>query len=592
MEVPASLGASLPLVSIIITTYNYAHTVGTAIESALAQDYPNLEVVVMDNASIDETPTLVERYAADPRLRSIRNETNVGMVPNHNKGLRAARGAYVLFLSADDFLLPHHVSRSFAYLRDHPEVDVLYTAAYFADAYGRFIGLRQMTGQPLAPYAGGRNEFVGLLTEGCYMCFPTMLMRRDLYERYGELDEDIKAADYEVVVRWATKGVRFGYLPEATCVVRLHNEQQSSSQNYMALGADVREAAYLVKKFAHDAGPLLADCEASVSRAIWSRYQMALSVGAKDEDGTLRELLLSTDAVLADVKSHNLAQPRKVRPTVIVLPTSRINELEQTLRSLVAQTHADWEALVLDYPSLPFGDLGDYVDSAGRVRVLRLTTASQDGALLVNTALRVAAGNLFVVMRPGSVLPPEHLALLVAAVEGGHGEVIRSSAALAIGASGAPVGIPPLALRTDVFVPPTEPRLPLVAPCGPPESLAFSRRAIDAVGPANEAFQAFPEWELYLRLSRVVPVAALHSCVTAQFTAATETLDLLAALPAAARRIHAAYQTADMAIELERKAYLSRLEGALAAPRTEDPRVGLVRLALAAYGAELLAAVH
>jgi len=115
----------LPLVTVIITTYNYAHTVGLAIDSALGQNYPELEVLVVDNASTDATPELAARYAADPRFRYIRNETNIGMVPNHNKGLRESRGEYVLFLSADDFLLPGHISRSYWYLREHPEVDVL-----------------------------------------------------------------------------------------------------------------------------------------------------------------------------------------------------------------------------------------------------------------------------------------------------------------------------------------------------------------------------------------------------------------------------------------------------------------------------------
>ena len=141
--------APLPLITVIITTYNYAHTVGVAIDSALAQDYPELEVLVVDNCSTDATPELVERYRADPRFRYIRNESNIGMVPNHNKGLREARGAYVLFLSADDFLLPGHISRSYWYLHEHPDIDVLYASTLFVEESGRFIGVRQMGGQPM-----------------------------------------------------------------------------------------------------------------------------------------------------------------------------------------------------------------------------------------------------------------------------------------------------------------------------------------------------------------------------------------------------------------------------------------------------------
>ncbi|MBV8152133.1 MAG: glycosyltransferase family 2 protein, partial [Candidatus Eremiobacteraeota bacterium] len=129
----------LPLVSIIITAYNYAHTVATAIKSALAQDYPNIEVVVMDNASTDPTPAVVAAFAHDRRVRYFRNAENIGMVPNHNEGLRRAKGEYVVFLSADDFLMPDFVSRSHTYLQAQPDVDVLYTTPFFVDDHERFF---------------------------------------------------------------------------------------------------------------------------------------------------------------------------------------------------------------------------------------------------------------------------------------------------------------------------------------------------------------------------------------------------------------------------------------------------------------------
>jgi glycosyltransferase involved in cell wall biosynthesis len=563
-----------PLVTIIITTYNYAHTVGTAIESALNQDHPNLEVLVVDNASTDATPALAARFAGDARFRYLRNAENIGMVPNHNKGLREARGSYVLFLSADDFLMPHHISRSLSALRDHPEIDVLYTATYFVDEQERFIGLRQMTGQPLAPYFGGRNEFAGLFTEGCYMCFPTMLMRRDLYDRFGELDETIKAADYEIVVRWAANGVRFGYVPEPTCAVRLHANQQSSSQNYVADFGDVREYVYLVQRFADRYGDQLAGFESSVSRQMWNRYQIALNSAATDGDGAVRALLLECDGLLAGVKQRNAALPVDLHPTVIVLPSSRPADTERTLRSLKDQTYGGWDALALEYANEPFAAIGSHIDPTGRIAPLRLLGRMPD-PVAINQALRVARGNVFLVLRPGAVLPPDHLERVLDVCRSSNADIVRTGATYD---------------GQRIFIPPSEGRLSFIAPYGPIESLVFTRRTLDRSGPFNSGILAFADWEFFLRALPNATAMALDSEVTLARPPTHEQYAMIAGLPNVARMLHTAYATTDDWLLGARERYLLNLESIIAegAEAATSP-VGLGRLLVGAYGTELFA---
>jgi glycosyltransferase involved in cell wall biosynthesis len=566
-----------PLISIIVTTYNYAHTVGTAIDSALRQDYPNLEVVVVDNASTDATPELAAKYAADPRFRYIRNPENIGMVPNHNKGLIESRGTYVLFLSADDFLMPHHISRSYAYLMDHPQIDVLYTSTYFVDQNETFIGRRQMNGQPLAIYTGGRDEFAGLLTEGCYMCFPTMLMRRDLYDRYGLLDEEIKAADYEIVVRWAAAGVRFGYIPEATCVVRLHADQQSSSQNYVADAGDITEFIYLVKKFAAANGALLDGYESSVSRHMWWRWGLAQQAGVKDDDGKLRAQMLECDGILTAARESNVAAPRKLTPTIIILPGVRINEVECTMRSLVAQTFEGWNAIAIEYATSPFAALGEYLDPKGRISGMRMLGELNE-TMLVNQALRIASGNVFLVLRPGSVIVPEHLERIVAAMIEYKSDLVRTSATY----GGRPV-----------YMPPAESRCSYIAPFGPTDALVFTRRALDLGGGMNGQIAPYADWEFYLRASGKTPLVSLDSPVALTPLPPHEAYPPIAVLPAFARQIHAAYATEDQSIILDRSAYLRNLDAAVAAGQDAlaTPE-GHVRLIEAAFGTGLFAGVR
>lgn len=95
----------LPLVTIGIPTYNRSGYLRQALQSALAQTYPNLEIIVSDNASTDDTPQVIAEYT-DPRIRFIRQPENLGMAGNWNACLRAATGEYFLLLSDDDLLVP------------------------------------------------------------------------------------------------------------------------------------------------------------------------------------------------------------------------------------------------------------------------------------------------------------------------------------------------------------------------------------------------------------------------------------------------------------------------------------------------------
>jgi glycosyltransferase involved in cell wall biosynthesis len=583
----------LPLVTVIITTYNYAHTVGLAIDSALGQNYPELEVLVVDNASTDATPELAARYAADPRFRYIRNETNIGMVPNHNKGLRESRGEYVLFLSADDFLLPGHISRSYWYLREHPEVDVLYASTLFVEESGRFIGVRQMGGQPQGPYEGGRNEFAALFAEGCYMCFPTMLMRRDLYERFGELDENIKAADYEIVVRWAANGVRFAYLPEPIAAVRLHSAQQSSPQNYVADAGDIREFVYLVNKFAEASAERLRGFEHTISRHMWGRFEMARQAGVLDAGGELRAEVTAADAVLTRVRERNEAVKRIPHLTVIVLPSNNVGLLEVTLRSVVSQTFADWDAIVLQDSGQSLAPLGAFLDPRGRIRGMRFIGIVNEGAA-INNGLRVASGDAFIVLRAGTELTPQHFERALQPIVAGHALAVRTPAVVIVhgAAPDAPAGAPQFERHDRLYMPAIETRMPYVAPFGPIEALVFTRTAVDRVSAFTERIPKFSVWEFLLRLQAQVPLAAADSPVIVHVPVAlNDVFDECAVLPAVARAVYNAFGSEDASIRIERDAYLRNLQAVLdGGPAQGSTPGGIAALLRAANGMDLLAA--
>ncbi len=101
----------LPLVSVIVVNYNYGRFLAAAVDSVFGQAYPNVECVVVDNASTDETPEVLRAVEArHPRAKIIRRAANDGQTPAALDGLAASSGPYVIFLDADDLLLPHGVA--------------------------------------------------------------------------------------------------------------------------------------------------------------------------------------------------------------------------------------------------------------------------------------------------------------------------------------------------------------------------------------------------------------------------------------------------------------------------------------------------
>src|ERR671912_965329 len=105
------------LVSVVIPCYNQAHFLGEAIESVLSQTYPHFEIVVVDDGSTDNTQEVAARY---PGVRYIRQE-NQGLAGARNAGIRRSNGSYLVFLDADDRLLPEALEVGLEHLNAHPE---------------------------------------------------------------------------------------------------------------------------------------------------------------------------------------------------------------------------------------------------------------------------------------------------------------------------------------------------------------------------------------------------------------------------------------------------------------------------------------
>lgn len=207
-----------PLVSAVTASYNMGRYVAEAVDSILAQDYPHLECVVVDDGSTDDTPRVLQRYASDARVTVIRQE-NSGQTTAKNRGLSAARGELIGFCDADNRWLPGKLSRQVPRLLERPEVGVVYGDAVLIDGEGR----------PLPPPRTRRHSghITAKLLVDNFVTFNTSLVPRRILEEVGGFDESLRMAiDYDLWLRISLK-YEFVYLPEPLVAYRIWGGQMS-----------------------------------------------------------------------------------------------------------------------------------------------------------------------------------------------------------------------------------------------------------------------------------------------------------------------------------------------------------------------------
>jgi glycosyltransferase involved in cell wall biosynthesis len=187
-----------PLVSIVLPTHNGARYIGLSIQSCLDQTYSHWELLIVDDASTDETPSLIAEFAArDSRVQVFRHADNHKLPAALNTGFAHAQGEYLTWTSDDNYYHPQALAEMVAFLETHPTVGVVYTDYSVIDEDGL------ITNHVTAPEA---RHLVHKAAVGA--CF---LYRREVYETIGEYDETVfLAEDYDF---WLRASIKFQLSP-------------------------------------------------------------------------------------------------------------------------------------------------------------------------------------------------------------------------------------------------------------------------------------------------------------------------------------------------------------------------------------------
>lgn len=201
---------SNPLVTVICVCYNQARFVTEALDSVAAQTYQPIELIVIDDGSTDGSKKVIEKWIANrPDTVLLLNGMNIGYCKTFNKAAAVAKGKYLIDLSADDWLLPERVAVGVQALESNPQAGVTFSDAEHVNESGTKINLHSDRFPHQTIPSGDVYQVV---IKRFFICSPTMMFSRAMFEELGEYDETLDYEDFDFWIRSSRK-YHYAYTP-------------------------------------------------------------------------------------------------------------------------------------------------------------------------------------------------------------------------------------------------------------------------------------------------------------------------------------------------------------------------------------------
>lgn len=220
-----------PLVSVVCLCFNHERFVGEAIHSVLTQTYPNVELIVVDDRSSDGSVSIIEEIVRQhPAITFLQLQENIGICAAFNRGLALAKGDFITDFAADDVMLPLRMERLVnRFSRLDQSYGVVFSDAAYIDDGGKILRYHteHLIKKKLIPRIPEGWVFRDLLSR-YFVCAPTMLVRKEVFEKLKGYDEDLAYEDFDFWVR-SSREFKYAYVDEVLTKVRLTSQSMSSS---------------------------------------------------------------------------------------------------------------------------------------------------------------------------------------------------------------------------------------------------------------------------------------------------------------------------------------------------------------------------
>lgn len=223
------------LVSILIPCYNHEAFLNDCLTSILQQTYQNIEVLICDDCSPDNSYEVIDSFAPALRARFqrveiLRNETNCGVTKNINRMLSLSKGDYIKIIASDDAMTPDAISQMAAYLQAHEDMDVVVSngvRVLESEQYPNFTSQGKLyeSAPDFSP-----EGFFQRVAHCNPISAPAAMVRMAVYQRYGMYDENVKIEDLEFWLRCLKDGgCRFGFLDADLLYYRINANSMTSA---------------------------------------------------------------------------------------------------------------------------------------------------------------------------------------------------------------------------------------------------------------------------------------------------------------------------------------------------------------------------
>ena len=299
---------TLPLVSIMIPTYNRPEMFALTLESALAQTYPNVEILVTDNSTNEDTASLMEYYKDEPRVTYLRNREAKSKAENFAPFETLAKGEYLQWLMDDDILAPQKLEKMIAVFREHPNITLAASQRGMIDGEGNDIGvycpIEGLDGeyQVFAGEKAGRTLFFSVCN---YIGEPSAVLfrRKDLVHHYWRADSRgyITLSDVAMWLELLEKG-DIAIFREPLSWYRNHDAQEGKNPDSV-LNAFLEWESLITEHFERKAYlKTWEDYTASLRqlREVWIKFEPVLLVeGSAEMLAKYRERVVKIDKVLS-----------------------------------------------------------------------------------------------------------------------------------------------------------------------------------------------------------------------------------------------------------------------------------------------------
>ena len=207
------------LCSVIMPAYNSERYIAEAIESVLQQSYRNIELIIVDDCSSDNTGTIIQEYASgDARVRYIKNDRNMGCAEARNIAIRYSAGKYISFIDSDDVWLSDKLEKEIEWLESKC-CDLVYTSYAMVDADGMIQKNRHIE---------NKVSFEMLLQEN-FICFSTVLVKSCIAKQYS-MTSNFFHEDYCFLLRLLKDNFVFAGLDEILVQYRVFDENRSGDK--------------------------------------------------------------------------------------------------------------------------------------------------------------------------------------------------------------------------------------------------------------------------------------------------------------------------------------------------------------------------